>query len=132
MLDRLKAAKENIFKSKIKKALLFVAVFCFLINGCNKIGQYACSEVVDEYTSPSGKYIAAVYYNSGGLLSNCKVFVRIKVKRLPFLSREIYYIEDRPDYVIEWIDNNTVEINREKINVLFERFDSRDHPEMYE
>ena len=136
MFDRLEdiliAAKESIFRSKIKKALFFIVVFYFLASGCNRVMQYAWSEVVDEYLSPNGKYAAVVYYDSGGLLSNCKVFVRVKVKNLPFLSREIYYIEDRPNYDIEWINNNTVEINMEEVNIFFGHFDSRNHPEMYE
>ena len=136
MFDRLEdiliAAKENIFKSKIKKALFFVAVLYLLISGCNKVMQYAGCEIIGEYPSPNGQYIVTLYFDGGGIFMDTKVYGRVHMKHLTFLSREIYWARQFGGWEIEWLNNYTVEIDGQKIPIILGKFDSRNHPEMYE
>lgn len=82
-------------------------------------------ELISEVQSPNGTYTIKAYLINGGVTTSFAIRGELNFNRVNKRPKNIYwnYKEDRA--MIEWIDDNTVIINRHKLDVPGEKFDFR-------
>jgi len=80
------------------------------------------SDVLSSKLSPNGMYTLTAYRQDAKPTVDYSVYANVRVTVLPFLSREIYWKYHEESCDIEWIDNHTVEINGNELNIFFDRY----------
>jgi Family of unknown function (DUF5412) len=114
----------------ISLSFVFVVVFCvfgYIFHWAfYNIERIEPGELIFEKTSPSGTYTVRTYLNNGGATVNYAV-LGVLYSNEKNDSKNIYWQYEESAGIIKWVDEDTVKINGEKINIPGGKYDYR-HP----
>ena len=109
----------------------FIMIFCvfgYLFHWAfYNIERIEPGELISEKTSPSGEYTVRTYLNNGGATVSYAVLGVLSSNEKNNDSKHIYWQYEETAGEIHWIDEDTVNINGQKINVPGGKYDYR-HP----
>ncbi|PRX67208.1 hypothetical protein B0G93_13117 [Bacillus sp. V-88] len=109
----------------------FIMIFCvfgYLFHWAfYNIERIEPGELISEKTSPSGEYTVRTYLNNGGATVSYAVLGVLFSNEKNNDSKHIYWQYEETAGEIHWIDEDTVNINGQKINVPGGKYDYR-HP----
>jgi Family of unknown function (DUF5412) len=112
-------------------SFVFIMVFCvfgYIVHWAfYNIERIEPGELISEKTSPSGEYTVRTYLNNGGATVNYAVLGVLFSNEKNDDSKHIYWQYEETAGEIKWIDEDTVTINGQNINVPDGKYDYR-HP----
>lgn len=112
-------------------SIVFMLVFCvfgYIVHWAfYNIERIEPGELISEKSSPSGEYTVKTYLNNGGATVNYAVLGVLFSNEKNDDSKHIYWQYEETAGEINWIDEDTVTINGQKINVPDGKYDYR-HP----
>ncbi len=113
----------------MKKIFLFlIIILLFFLPSCAAIGMdnLPIGELIKTSVSPDGQYRVEAYLCSGNATTDnslrCAVIETDSKK-----SRNIFWQYHQNKANIIWLDNNNIEINGIRLNVLTDSYDWREH-----
>lgn len=119
--------------SKLKKKIVIIAgsiivlfaVGLYLINWAFfNIQSIDGQEYISDITSPNGKYTVTAYLNNGGATTSYAVLGVLKNNETN-KEKNIYWQYKTEKANMEWINDNTIEINGRELNVEKDVYDYR-------
>lgn len=125
--------KENKKKTK-KKALKFLIIGILIFVGIIGYGVYwaffdmnrlPTGDYLTEETSPDGTYTLKVYVTNGGATTSYAVRGELVFNNKNNKTKNIYWNYREEIANIEWINNDTVEMNGHTLHVPNDKFDFR-------
>ncbi len=81
------------------------------------IQRFKPGEFITEETSPNGDYTVKTFLNSGGATVDWSVLGVLYFNNNDNEPKNIYFQYEEVDGIIEWVDNDTVRINDQTIEV---------------
>lgn len=81
-------------------------------------------EIIQEVSSPNGKYIVTAYLNNGGATTDYAVLCSVKTNG-ENKEKNIYWQYNCEEATIVWVDEVTVQINDIELNVEKDTYDFR-------
>ncbi len=82
-------------------------------------------ELKSEVQSPDGKYSIKGYLTNGGATTSYAIRGELNYNNSKRRPKNIYWNYREKEAIIQWVDGNTVIINRIELNVPNEKFDFR-------
>ena len=119
-----KNRKKNII---IISSILFVAALIIFYStnwAFYNIQRLKGQEYITELTSPDESYTVTTYLNNGGATTDYAVLGTLKNNKNN-KTKNIYWQYHCEKADIEWLDNETVEINGKELNVKDDIYDYR-------
>ncbi|MGD7057391.1 DUF5412 family protein [Rossellomorea aquimaris] len=114
----------------ISLSCVFIIVFCvfgYIFHWAfYNIERIEPGELISEKTSPNGAYTVKTYLNNGGATVDYAI-LGVLYSNKNNDSKNIYWQYEEPTGMINWINEDTVKINGQKINVPDGKYDYR-HP----
>lgn len=120
-------------KQKTKKRLLITSIIiAILVGGVSYAFNWAFldiqringQEYLNESTSPNGVYTVTAYLNNGGATVDYAVLGRLKNNRNG-KTKNIYWQYHCEKAEMEWVNDETLKINDQQLNVKNEIYDYR-------
>ncbi|MGG1629523.1 DUF5412 family protein [Rossellomorea sp. NRS-1567] len=115
----------------ISLSFVFIIVFCvfgYIFHWAfYNIERIEPGELISEKTSPNGAYTVKTYLNNGGATVDYAVLGVLYSNNKNNNSKNIYWQYEETTGMINWIDEDTVKINGQKISVPDGKYDYR-HP----
>lgn len=98
--------------------ILFIILFLFYINCFTRFPMYHLpkGDFIESLDSPSGEYTIKSYRYSGGATVDWHLRVEV-INNSTNKATNIYYKYHEYDSTMEWLDDNNVIINGEKLNI---------------
>ncbi|MDO7788167.1 DUF5412 domain-containing protein [Desulforamulus aquiferis] len=133
-MNEINIDKEEDVKRAKKMVLIIISLFPLFLIALISYGVYwACFDMnrlpkqvlISEVKSPDGAYTVKAYLSNGGATTSFAVLGELNYNKVAKKPKNIYwnYREDHAD--IKWIDNDTVIINGQKLDVPYQSFDFR-------
>lgn len=112
-----------------KKAAIGILVFLtLLLYGIHwaffDIQRMEGQKVLSSTTSPDGAYTVTAYRNDGGATTDYAVLCTVRVEETG-RERNIYWQYRQEDVTMEWIDNDTIRIGRQVLDLPYGTYDYR-------
>lgn len=84
-------------------------------------------ELISQVKSPDGTYTMKAYRTNGGATVSYAIRGELNYNNIDKKPKNIYWNYKEDKAIIEWIDEDTVVINRHELDVLKDRFDFRNN-----
>ncbi|WP_226671100.1 DUF5412 domain-containing protein [Metabacillus litoralis] len=123
--------EEKKFYKKIVKIVMISTLILISLAGYGvywaffDMNRLPTGEFLTEKTSPDGKYTLKAYVTNGGATTSYSIRGELVFNDKRNQSKNIYWNYKEETANITWIDNDTVEINKHKLDVPHEKFDFR-------
>ncbi len=120
-------------KPKTKRRLIIIGIifaliigaFAYFIHWLTDLQRLRGQEYLEEATSPNGTYTVTAFLDNGGLLSDYSVLCTLR-ENPSGKTKNIYYQYHHKSVRLEWLDDETIKINEQILNVTQnEIYDSR-------
>ena len=98
----------------------------FLITHMSGMDSLPDGDYMESYESPNGKYVLNSYLCSGNATTDFSVRCEV-VKKETGEKRNIYWQYHCENADIKWIDNKTVNINNQTLDVTKDTYDWRNY-----
>ncbi|WP_430494103.1 DUF5412 family protein [Rossellomorea marisflavi] len=96
---------------------IIIGIISFLQWSMFDIQRFKPGEFITEETSPNGDYTVKTFLNSGGATVDWSVLGVLYFNNNDNEPKNIYFQYEEVDGIIEWVDNDTVRINDQTIEV---------------
>ena len=114
---------------KKKIIIIFLLLLCLIGYGVYwllfDINRLSPGELSSQATSPNGDYTIKAYVNNGGATTDFAVLGVLYFNKENKKSKNIYWNYHEDSAIIQWENENTVEINGHKLKVPNEIYDFR-------
>ncbi len=121
-------AESQTVKMKLMKACIIFIVLSFFAYGVYwmffDIQRIEGQDKIVEVLSPSNEYTVTAYLNSGGATTGWSVLGSVTYNETG-KTKNIYWKYECEEADIYWVDEKTVSINGEKLNVSTDIYDYR-------
>ena len=105
--------------------VIFASVFAYAVNWAFfDIQRIKGEDILEQYTSPDGKYTVTAYLNNGGATTDYAVLGELKDNETN-KTRNIYWNYHCESASVKWIDNTNVKINDIELDVTKDIYDYR-------
>lgn len=84
-------------------------------------------ELISQVKSQDGTYTMKAYRTNGGATVSYAIRGELNYNNIDKKPKNIYWNYKEDKAIIEWIDEDTVVINRHELDVLKDRFDFRNN-----
>ena len=116
-------------KNKAIKALIVLAIFASVVAYAVNwaffdIQRIKGEDILEQYTSPDGKYTVTAYLNNGGATTDYAVLGEVKNNETNKV-KNIYWNYHCQTASVKWIDNTIVKINDIELDVTKDIYDYR-------
>lgn len=111
--------------SRCKYVFFVILTIVISLCGCN-MNDLPKGEFMDSFKSPDSTYTVNSYLCSGNATTDFSVRCEV-VKNKTGETRNIYWDYHQEEANVKWLDDENVEINNHKINVINESYDWRDY-----
>ena len=109
----------------VSKLLIVIIILAFSIYWAfYDIQHIKGQEILKEVSSPLGTYTVTAYLNSGGATVDYSVLCSVKTNGQS-KEKNIYWQYKCQEADISWVDEQTVQINGVKLNVIRDTYDYR-------
>jgi len=118
--------KKNVLKFLLSIGLLFIGLIGYGIYWAfYDMNRLPTGDLIEQSTSPNGKYTINAYVSSGGATTDFAVRAELVFNKTSKKNKNIYWNYREEDANIDWIDDDTVRINGHVLRLPNEKYDFR-------
>jgi len=118
---------------KVKLIILLIGIVIFFFSLTGYIVYWTFFDInripkqlmIEEKTSPNGTYTVKAYLSDMGATTSYSIVAELIFNKENRKAKNIYFKNKQNSVEINWIDNDTVEINGIELDVPYEVYDYR-------